>query len=109
MADVTVACGIHIREGDSGFMGINGTVAGQPHILQIWSTGPAPGTVTHTEVWNGSSPATGTIAYANMTSSGYTAFDWAKGATLNIDLGPFQAPGSTHITGQVVCGPLYTG
>jgi hypothetical protein len=44
-----------------------------------------------------------------MTSSGYPAFDWAKGANLNIDLGPFQAPWSIHIAGKVVCGPLYTG
>jgi hypothetical protein len=91
-------------------MGINGTVDGLPHILQIWSVGPAPGTVTHTEVWNGSSPANGTIAYANMTSSGYPAFDWAKGATLDIDLPGFDGmTGTVHISGTVVCGPSYTG
>jgi hypothetical protein len=106
-----VSCGVNLPVGTGGiggFMGINGMVAGQPHILQIWSAGPAPGTVTHTEVWNGSAPWNGTIAYANMTSAGYRAFNWAKGATLDIDLPAFEgATGTVHITGTVVCTSLY--
>lgn len=109
MQQVTVACGQHIPEGDQGFMSATGTVSGLSRILQIWSTGPAPGTVTHVEVLNGSSTAAGVIAYANFSSAGVASFDWAGGATLNVDLTAFDEPGpGIHVSGQLVCGPSYT-
>jgi hypothetical protein len=53
-------------------------------------------------------PWNGTIAYANMTSAGYLAFNWAKGAALDIDLPAFEgATGTVHITGTVACTSLY--
>jgi hypothetical protein len=91
-------------------MGVDGTVAGQQHWLQIWSRGPAPGTVLYVEVWNGPTPGTGAYYGPPMTGA-VTGFDWAKGATL--DIGMSLSGGATaqhiHIVGRIVCGALYTG
>lgn len=108
MHDATVSCGQHIPQGDGGYMGVTGTVDGKPHIVQIWSRGPAPGTPLYIEVWNGSSPGSGDIAFRADTS-GMTRFDWAGGVTLDMDLVAFSGSGpGIHVSGRIVCGPSYT-
>jgi hypothetical protein len=109
MQGVTVSCGQHIPEGDGGFVGVSGTVAGQQHWLQLWSRGPAPGTLSYVEVWNGAPPGTGDYFGPPMTGQ-VTGFDWAREATLNVSLSLSSNPAQqVHISGRIVCGPSYTG
>ena len=106
MQGATVGCVQNIPEGDAGEMEVTGTVDGQEHQLQLWSTGPAPGKPQYIEVWNGT-PAKGDIAYRGDGVTGISGFDWSRGVTLDVDLGPFSSPGggTLHVSGTLVCPP----
>jgi hypothetical protein len=97
-------------QGQSGFAGVIGTVAGKVHMIQLWSRGPSPGTLLYIQVWNGT-PATGSdIAYQNnsgMTGHfvGARGFDWTGGVTLDAALSDFKVatnPG-IHLSGRITC------
>jgi hypothetical protein len=108
MEVTSVSC--EANQGQSGFAGVIGTVAGRLHMIQLWSRGPSPGTLLYIQVWNGT-PATGSdIAYQNnsgMTGSfvGASGFDWTGGVTLDAALTDFKVatnPG-IHLSGRITC------
>jgi len=105
MQVVGVNCQQHIPEGDGGYMSVTGTVGGTTRMVSIWSHGPAPGTLV--DAYEGTQP--GEIDdMQSPYASGITGFDWAKGATLDIDLAAATSgatPGgpTLHVSGHIVC------
>ena len=97
------SCQQHVPEGDAGFMTVSGTVDGAPFAVVIMSNGPAPGTPV--EIYAGR--AEGDVEYQQALSlTGITGFDWARGATVDIDLPPIgtSTPGTgVHVTGRIAC------